>query len=144
MQSYYEILGVKRNAPAEELKTAYRKLARIYHPDVNPGNKEAEEKFKLINEAYNTLINEEARKAYDAKLDGVKGNQARDAKKTPAGGTQAQAPGVDFKNMDKMFKDFFGFDPKTNEINSNLNKEKKKNPLDATEAFEKYFGIKKK
>lgn len=48
---YYQVLGVAKNASAEEIKKAYRKLARQYHPDLNPNNKEAEQKFKQINEA---------------------------------------------------------------------------------------------
>ncbi len=62
---YYGILGVARDASAEELKKAYRKLAMQYHPDKNHGNKEAEHKFKEINEAYDVLRDEEKRAAYD-------------------------------------------------------------------------------
>ena len=51
-RDYYEVLGVGKDADAKEIKKAYRKLAMKYHPDKNPGNKEAEEKFKEINEAY--------------------------------------------------------------------------------------------
>lgn len=64
-KDYYTILGVKRNASEEEIKRAYRKLARQYHPDVNPGNKSAEAKFKEINEAYEVLSDKEKRKKYD-------------------------------------------------------------------------------
>jgi len=64
-KDYYEILGVSPDADAKTIKQAYRKLARQHHPDVNPGNKEAEEKFKTINEAYQALSNAEQRKKYD-------------------------------------------------------------------------------
>lgn len=65
-KDYYKILGVSRTAGEKEIKHAYRRLARQYHPDVNPGNKEAEAKFKQINEAYEVLSDPEKRKKYDA------------------------------------------------------------------------------
>lgn len=65
MSEYYEILGVKRDASESELKKAYYKLSKQYHPDKNPGNKEAEEKFKEISEAYSVLSDKEKRKIYD-------------------------------------------------------------------------------
>lgn len=64
-RDYYDILGVKRTATEEELKKAYRKLARKYHPDVNPGDKEAESKFKEASEAYAVLSDKEKRSQYD-------------------------------------------------------------------------------
>lgn len=64
-RDYYEILGVGRNASQEEIKKAYRKLAKKYHPDAHPGDKAAEEKFKEVNEAYEALGDEEKRKKYD-------------------------------------------------------------------------------
>jgi DnaJ-class molecular chaperone len=64
-KDYYKILGVDKNASEKEIKQAYRKLARKYHPDVNPGNKDAEEKFKEISEAHEVLSNKEKRAKYD-------------------------------------------------------------------------------
>jgi curved DNA-binding protein len=64
-KDYYKMLGVDRNASEKEIKKAYHKLARKYHPDVNPGNKQAEEQFKEINEAHEVLSDPEKRKKYD-------------------------------------------------------------------------------
>lgn len=64
-KDYYKILGVARGASADDIKKAFRKLARKYHPDVNPGDKKAEEKFKEINEAYEVLSDADKRRKYD-------------------------------------------------------------------------------
>jgi molecular chaperone DnaJ len=72
---YYEVLEVSKNATSSEIKKAYRKLAIKYHPDKNPGDKEAEERFKLINEAYAVLSDEEKRQIYDLYgKEGLSGN----------------------------------------------------------------------
>jgi len=72
-RDYYEVLGVAKTATADEIKKAYRKLAIQYHPDKNPGNKEAEEKFKEATEAYEVLIDDKKRSVYDQYgFDGVK------------------------------------------------------------------------
>ena len=62
MANYYDILGVGKSSNDKEVKQAYRNLARKYHPDVNPGDKQAEEKFKKINEANEVLYNPESKK----------------------------------------------------------------------------------
>ncbi len=64
-KDYYKILGIEPNADEQTIKQTYRKLARQYHPDVNPGNKDAADKFKEINEAYQVVSNPEERKKYD-------------------------------------------------------------------------------
>ena len=92
---YYEILGVSRNATKAEIKKAYRKLAMKYHPDKNPGDKEAEEKFKLINEAYQVLSDDEKRAIYDRY-----GKEALEGR-----GYRAQN---DFSDIFDMFNDIFG------------------------------------
>jgi curved DNA-binding protein len=140
MQTYYEILGVGPEAGKDELKKAFRKLARQYHPDVNPGNKEAEIKFKIINEAYNTLSDGAAKAVYDAKLkSGYINQEARRAKtgKSPTG----YQP-FNFENLEHSFESFFAFNPKNKE--PGFKKETRRNPLDNTDLFEKYFHPKKK
>src|SRR6516164_2090221 len=64
-KDYYEILGVKKSASSEEIRRAFRKLARKFHPDVNPGDKTAEEKFKALSEANEVLSDPKKRKIYD-------------------------------------------------------------------------------
>src|SRR6202049_1746739 len=64
-QDYYELLGVSRKAAQKEIRQAYRKLARKYHPDLNPGDKSSEEKFKQVQEAYDVLSDAKKRQMYD-------------------------------------------------------------------------------
>jgi curved DNA-binding protein len=85
VRNYYEILGITKNASSEEIKKAYRMLARQYHPDRNPGNKAAEEKFKDINEAYEILSDTTKRAQYDqfSKAWGKKGFNGKNGQSSP-------------------------------------------------------------
>jgi len=94
-RDYYSILGVNRGASDKEIKQAYRRLARKYHPDVNPGDKSAEAKFKEINEAYEVLCDKEKRQKYDQF-----GDQWQYADQfTKAGGQQTPFRDFDFSDL---------------------------------------------
>ena len=100
-KDYYATLGVSRDAKPEEIRKAYRHLARKHHPDVNPGNKGAEEKFKELSEAYEILSDEKKRKIYDQYgfyADNLPPGGYRDGAAGPAGGSPP--PGVDFSGFD--------------------------------------------
>lgn len=102
-RDYYEVLGVDKNASADEIKKAYRKKAIQYHPDKNPGDKEAEEKFKEAAEAYDVLSNPDKRARYDqfgfAGMSGAAGNGG------PFGGFSG---GMSMDDIFSMFGDIFG------------------------------------
>lgn len=111
-RNYYDILGVAKDATADEIKKAFRKLARQYHPDVNPGNKQAEEKFKAINEANEVLSDPTRRAQYDQFGRFWKQSGFQDKGRSPAargwnGRTSDRAAGndVDFGE----FRDFNSF-----------------------------------
>jgi molecular chaperone DnaJ len=104
-RDFYEILGVQKGASADELKKAYRKLAMQYHPDKNPGDKKAEEKFKEISHAYDILSDEQKRAAYDRF-----GHQAFQGGAGGPGGFGGGAAGFDFSSSGfaDIFEDLFG------------------------------------
>ena len=99
-RDYYEVLGVERSASADEIKKAYRKAALKYHPDKNPGDKEAEEKFKEAAEAYDVLSNPDKKARYDqfghAGMNG------------PAGGGTYSSGGFSMEDIFSQFGDIFG------------------------------------
>ena len=98
-QDYYEVLGIKRDAKPEEIKKAYRRLARKYHPDVNPGDKASEDRFKLTTEAHDILSDPKKRKVYDQF--GQYSDNLADAAARGAGPTTGRTPpGFDFSGFD--------------------------------------------
>jgi molecular chaperone DnaJ len=98
-RDYYEVLGVSKTASAEEIKRAYRRMAMKYHPDKNPGNKEAEEKFKECAEAYEVLSDADKRSRYDQfGHDGLRGIGMRDYSH------------MRWQDIGSIFEDIFGFD----------------------------------
>ena len=116
-RDYYEILGVSKNASDDEIKKAYRKLAVKYHPDKNPGDKEAEAKFKEINEAHDVLSDKQKRARYDqfghAGVGGAGGNPFGGAAGNPFGGFDfnGQTFSFDFGGggLDDILGNLFGF-----------------------------------
>jgi molecular chaperone DnaJ len=100
-RDYYEILNVERNASEEDIKKSYRKLALKYHPDKNPGDKAAEEKFKELGEAYEALSDPQKRAAYDQY-----GHAAFDARTRGFGGSRGRGGG--FHDPFEIFREVFG------------------------------------
>jgi molecular chaperone DnaJ len=114
---FYGILGVSKDAPQEKIKKAYRKLARKWHPDINPGNKEAEQKFKEISQAYDCLGNEEKRKLYDefgeeglnTGFDAEKARQYSEWNSFQQSGRPSEGEGFGrYQSYEDIFGDLFG------------------------------------
>ncbi|MFH1351290.1 MAG: DnaJ domain-containing protein, partial [Pseudomonadota bacterium] len=118
-KDFYEILGVSKSATQGEIKKAYRKLARKWHPDINPGNKEAEQKFKEISRAHEALGNPEKRKLYDefgeeGLQSGFDTEKARQYKQwgayQQAGRGRAAQDFGRYQSYEDIFGDLFGFE----------------------------------
>src|ERR1700760_2495620 len=110
-KDYYSLLGIKKTATADEIRKAFRKLARKHHPDVNPGDKKAEERFKEISEANDILSDEKKRRVYDALgyyTDQIDPATAEAAARGGFGGAPSGGPA--WQTSGRGVPDFGGFD----------------------------------
>ncbi len=112
-EDFYKTLGVSKDTSQEKIKKAYRKLARKWHPDINPGNKEAEQKFKEISRAYDCLGNKEKRKLYDEFGEeglraGFDTEKAREYSKWDSFQQAGRAPGGEGSGRYQSYEDIFG------------------------------------
>ena len=133
--NYYEELGIRKDVSMDEIKRAYRQLAKRYHPDKNPGNEQAAKRFIRIAAAYETLVDEQKRQAYDESL------MIKEKAQSPKSeATYASTVHVDPRNMNE-FEAFFGFTTRGDKIiPTNKKSKKQSNPLDTSQMFEKFFG----
>lgn len=134
MKDYYKILGVAKEAGQDEIKKAFRKLAREYHPDKNGGDEKKGHMFREINEAYEILGNEEKRKIYDGKksenhssVNGQKNSQ----------NTGGFKPNFDMNDFEKRFENFFGFSKSGEKVSKEGSK------INTDNMFNSFFKVKK-
>jgi DnaJ-class molecular chaperone len=134
-KNYYGVLGVSQSDGEETIRKAYRKLAKRYHPDLNPGDKSAEAKMQEIGEAWETLGDAAKRKAYDEELAG-----RRQKKPFVAGASKPMTTPmgqVDYDNLMKNFDSYFSAD----KIKGAERKNPAANPIDTTTMFERFMGF---
>lgn len=146
MENYYEILAVRRGASTEEIKKSYRRLSKLYHPDINPNDKAAVKKFAAINAAYTILCNPKLRKEYDEKLCFYAPRRNDPVEEQPRRQRHHSSPDAfNINNARYMFEQFFGFDPKNNKTNQHFTgKSHAKKPSVNPYIFEGFFDPKKK
>ena len=139
---YYKILDIPENASEDDIKREYRKLAMEYHPDRNPENREAEERFKKIGEAYEILGNKEKRRKYDEKRKKDKNlsQEKRERGKTKSEKEFKRVFSADPENIKNMFEKAFNI----NDLNNLEEKEGKEHKENIEKIFEKFFKIKNK
>lgn len=132
MKDYYKILGVTREASGEEIKKAFRKLAREYHPDKNGGDEKKGQLFREINEAYETLGNEEKRKSYDLPKKGT--SHSNNASRNKESGFTSN---FDMNDFEKRFESFFGFSKNGEKL------QKQGTKINTDAMFNSFFNVKK-
>lgn len=140
----YVTLGVSKNANEQEIRKAFRALAKKYHPDMNPGNPEAEEKFREINEAYEILSDEKKRSRLDQELSGAAGQHSDNFHTHTKQQRQSTKgyEGMNFGKFDQMFEDFMG-EPFRKE-KSKKEKNGQMDFADVSGKFADFFGFKPK
>lgn len=150
MKNYYEVLGVSRDATKDEIKKAFRAMAKKYHPDKNKDDNDAIKKFQDASEAYEVIGNEESRAEYDKKLDGFnsrksdqgagfRGKSEGNKSKTETTSKSSKSP---YENLQDCFEGFFGFKPNSSKVDKDKMGKKSKNPIDTSAMFESFFSKK--
>jgi len=152
MTDHYKTLGVSRTATQEEIKRAYRKLSKKYHPDANSGNQKAAEVFILVSQAYSVLSDEKKRAEYERQLSSsysTSCGQNTDGNKKPASRASSNRSSASLRRGNSFFEDFFGYDPnvssKTHNGDSSSSSKVNEDedvirPLNKQEAMEAIFG----
>ena len=137
---FYQIMGVARDADAATIKKAYRRLVKECHPDTHPGDKQAEERFKLISEAYSILSDDEKRKLYDQESAAAGGKQKQNSTRK-----ESSSKPFDPADFQREFENLFSFGGQkanTREKKVGNQGQDRRNPLDTSALFEKYMGFK--
>jgi len=142
VKNYYAVLGVKQTDSADVIRKAYRQLAKKYHPDLNPGDKAAEEKMRGIGEAWETLGDEAKRKKYDQELSGG-------VKKKPFTATHSTVPKSDrpmtqeeFARMNNVFDQTLSWEAIKNSADQKKTGQSSNDPLNTDAFFEAFMGFK--
>ena len=149
MKDYYNILGVSENAYSNEIKSAFRKLAKKYHPDRNRDDENALKMFHEVSEAYEVLNNESEREKYDNLRKKTNFNNKSSSSNENKKSKNATKNNSDFdktdaiNNLNKYFENFFGFKADSNDIDESKLKKKSNNPIDTSTIFDSFFNIKK-
>lgn len=130
----YQVLDISPDASEDTIKKAYRKAAKECHPDTHPGNRQAEERFKVIGEAYHILSDKQKRKEYDEKAGQKTANEKGEKKSTVKAGFVY--PG----DFGKAFENFFSVGKTSN--TEGAKKQQNIKPMDVSSLFERYMGFK--
>ena len=141
-RNYYTVLGIKQTDSEDTIRQAYRKLAKKYHPDLNPGDKTAESKMQEIGEAWETLGDERRRKEYDAKLSGAAPKKPFAAEPSTTPRSNRPMTQEDFLNMSKVFDQTLSKEAIRASANQKKVRQNPNDPLNTDAFFEQFMGFK--